>query len=199
LSPVRPLAAGELDEVVAVAARAFWPDPLLGFFSRGLLHEHRHSTKFFQADLRDRRAYAEVSVVERDGRIGAVACWAPPGSLPRSPVQRARTTLRASRVLVNSRNRAKAVRLLDAVERRHPTEPHWYLALLGTDPAYQGRGLGSELLAPVLARCDAEGLLAYTETQKEANVSWYARAGFTVADEVRLPGTPPVWLLRRDP
>ena len=59
--------------------------------------------------------------------------------------------------------------------------------------------LATALLAPVLARCDEDGDFAYLETQKEANVAWYARAGFTVVDEIRLEATPPVWCLRRGP
>ena len=35
---------------------------------------------------------------------------------------------------------------------------HWYLVLLGVDPPRQGGGIGSALLAPVLARAD-EGKL----------------------------------------
>ena len=85
------------------------------------------------------------------------------------------------------------------VDRHHPRQPHWYLALLATDPAVQGRGIGSALLAPVLERCDRDQTVAFTETQKEANVSWYARAGFDVTREIRLPGTPTVWCLLRQP
>ncbi|MCU1375261.1 MAG: GCN5-related N-acetyltransferase, partial [Actinomycetia bacterium] len=70
---------------------------------------------------------------------------------------------------------------------------------LATDPTVQGRGIGSALLAPVLEECDRDGLPAYLETQKEANVSWYGRAGFVLRDEIRLPATPPVWCLWREP
>jgi len=102
-------------------------------------------------------------------------------------------------VLARGRHRLKAFRLLLEVDRHHPHEPHWYLSLLATDPTVQGRGLGTALLAPVLERCDRDGVVACTETQKEANVSWYARAGFAVTHEVRLPDTPVVWCLRREP
>jgi GNAT superfamily N-acetyltransferase len=97
------------------------------------------------------------------------------------------------------RNRRRAAALLQEVERRHPSETHWYLALLATDPGVQGRGIGTALLQPVLARCDTAGIPAYTETQKEENVSWYHRAGFNVIDEVRLPDMPPIWRIWRDP
>jgi len=57
----------------------------------------------------------------------------------------------------------------------------------------------AEVLAVTARAFDRDGMVAYTETQKEANVSWYARAGFGVTHEVRLPGTPTVWCLRREP
>ncbi len=196
---IRPLGADEFDEAAAVLSRAFWPDPLIGHFSRDRLHEHRRGPSFFAADLADLRQYAEITVGERGGRIAALAAWAPPGSVPRSAAQQARLGIRMLPVILRMRNRTKATKLLLEVDRRHPREPHWYLALLGTDPAATGRGLATALLAPVLARCDQDGDFAYVETQKEANVAWYARAGFTVCDEIRLEATPPVWCLRREP
>ena len=69
--------------------------------------------------------------------------------------------------------------------RVHPHEPHWYLAVLGTDPSFQRTGAGTALLEPVLARVDAEGLPAYLETQKEANLAWYGRFGFDVVERAR--------------
>ncbi len=54
----------------------------------------------------------------------------------------------------------------------------------------QGRGVGTALLAPVLAQCDRTEAIAYTETQKEEHASWYARSGFAAVDEVRLAGSP---------
>lgn len=196
---IRRLDEDGYDEATAMLSRAFWPDPLIGFFSRGHLHEHRFGPLFFAADLADLRRYAEISVAEHDGRLGALAAWVPPGALPRTGWKRIRRDLRAAPVLLRAHHRAKATRLLAEVDRRHPKEPHWYLALLGTDPAATGRGLATALLAPVLDRCDEDGDFAYLETQKEANVAWYARSGFTVCAEIELEGTPKVWCLRRDP
>jgi GNAT superfamily N-acetyltransferase len=187
-------------EILAVTARAFWHDPLFDFFTRDLLHEYvllPHVFRLYFKDLLPGRS--EVWVGEHDGRPRGVAGWLPPDGLPRSAAQEVQRATRAARLLARVRNRAKAARLLLEVDRRHPSEPHWYLAILATDPSVQGRGTGSALLAPVLERCDREGVVAYTETQKQVNVSWYARAGFNVIDEVRLPETPTVWCLRREP
>ena len=200
IGPVaRPLAEGETEEAIAVCARAFWPDPLLGFFARDRLHEYRTLPRFFEVDIRDRRKYSDLLVADHDGRIGALAMWCPPGSLPRPAGEQLVSLVRASRLLVGSRHKVKATKLLIEVEKRHPDTPHWYLALLGTDPAAQGRGLAGALLAPVLARCDEEGVPAYLETQKAANVAWYAGHGFREVGTVDLPGCPTVWLLDRQP
>ena len=199
LEPVRRLRDDELGEAIAVASRAFWPDPLLGYFARNLLREYELAPTFFGAALRDRLAYSEVSVVDHGGRIGGLAQWVPPGELPRSGFEQARSLLRFLPLMFRAQHRRSAVRLLSEVERRHPHERHWYLALLGTDPAAQGRGVGSALLAPVLARCDEDGVPAYLETQKASNVAWYARHGFEETGAIELKNTPKVWLLTRQP
>jgi ribosomal protein S18 acetylase RimI-like enzyme len=87
-----------------------------------------------------------------------------------------------------------------ALERRHPAEPlHYYLAVLGTDPDQQGRGLGSRVMRPVLDQCDSDGLGAYLESSKERNIDFYARHGFRVLEEVRLLRGPSMWKMWRDP
>lgn len=180
--------------------RAFWPDPLFGFFSRDLLHEYRLLPALFGAALHDLDGpLATTLVALHGGRPRAVGGWLGPGGFPRSAREEAVRSVRMVQVIGRARNHAVALRLLREVDRQHPHEPHWYLALLATDPIVQGRGFGTALLAPILERCDREGLPAYLETQKESNVAWYARSGFRVSEEVRLPGAPPVWCLRREP
>jgi GNAT superfamily N-acetyltransferase len=84
------------------------------------------------------------------------------------------------------------------VETAHPHRPpHFYLAVLGTDPSRQGHGIGSALLQPVLDLCDRDGVPVYLESSKESNVAFYARHGFRVTAEVRLPKGPPMWPMWR--
>ena len=56
------------------------------------------------------------------------------------------------------------VAVIEQMGQHHPPEPHWYLPLIGVDPARQGQGLGAALMRPVLAKCDAAGLPAYLES-----------------------------------
>jgi GNAT superfamily N-acetyltransferase len=93
-----------------------------------------------------------------------------------------------------------AVRLVQLVESRHPRSPHYYLGGLGTDPAFQGKGLGSAVLGPVLDICDRDGLPAYLESSKESNIPFYKRHGFELTDEVSVPdGSVKLWLMWREP
>jgi ribosomal protein S18 acetylase RimI-like enzyme len=75
------------------------------------------------------------------------------------------------------------------LRRRLAPSPHWYLAVLGVDPAFQGKGYASRLLRPILARLDSEKLLAYLETSVEDYVAMYRHFGFEVAEEGVLPGS----------
>jgi ribosomal protein S18 acetylase RimI-like enzyme len=73
----------------------------------------------------------------------------------------------------------------------HPVEPHWYLPMIGVDPAHQGRGLGAALLTHTLRLCDRDHRPAYLESTNPRNVALYERHGFRVMDRVQVGGSPP--------
>jgi ribosomal protein S18 acetylase RimI-like enzyme len=88
----------------------------------------------------------------------------------------------------------------EKLERSHPkTPPHYYLAILGTDPSAQGQGLGSRVLRAVLDQCDRDGVGAFLESSKESNIAFYARHGFRVTEEIKLLRGPRMWKMWRDP
>jgi GNAT superfamily N-acetyltransferase len=88
--------------------------------------------------------------------------------------------------------------VFEALQRRHPLEPHAYLGLLGVDPPAQGRGLGGALLEAWLERVDAGALPATLETDRRENLRFYGRAGFVVVEQLDVVGAH-VWCLRRAP
>jgi predicted N-acetyltransferase YhbS len=92
-----------------------------------------------------------------------------------------------------------ALKTLSVIEKAHPKEPHYYLAILGTRPDRQSRGTGSALMRPVLEKCDADGIPAYLESSKEQNIAFYARFGFEVTGEIQLPNGPTLWPMWRNP
>jgi ribosomal protein S18 acetylase RimI-like enzyme len=78
---------------------------------------------------------------------------------------------------------------LDSLHARLAPFKHMYLASLGVDPNFQGKGYAGRLLRHMLTRMDTAGLPGYLETLEEQNVRLYEHFGFTVVDESTIPGT----------
>lgn len=76
---------------------------------------------------------------------------------------------------------------LSSVEPYHKTDvpvDHWYVLVVGVDPAAQGRGIGGALLTPIIERADRDGLPCYLETAQPANIGFYQHLGFRVLRDV---------------
>ena len=76
------------------------------------------------------------------------------------------------------------------LQRRRPLVPHWYLAVLGVDPAFQGRGLGRRLVDAFVEIARADRVPAYLECDRDESVAFYRRQGFVVRGTVCVHGVP---------
>lgn len=193
---VRRAADTDVDAVGAMLARAFDDDPISEYLLPSARRRPQGLCAFFGSQIRlDYLPHGEVYTTE--DRAGA-ALWAPPGKPTLKGLRALAAVLPVAPYVVGA-TLIRSLRFLTRLEAIHPREPHWYLAVLGTDPARQGQGVGSALLQPVLTRCDAEGERAYLESSKEKNIPFYRRHGFEVTRELRLDGSPPLWTMWRDP
>ena len=130
--------------------------------------------------------------------IGAAALWDPPNRWKQS----AREQLAMLPSVIRTFGyRAVAARdVIELMNRHHPEEPHWYLAVIGSDPIVRGKGFGQALMRSRLDRVDAEHAPAYLESSKAENVPYYERFGFDVIGEVVVPdGGPTLWPMWRKP
>jgi len=175
---------------------AFHDDPVMQWlFGDQPPRPMRYTRSFFT--IEGRRHLQHRTVYTADGHPGA-AYWDPPGHWKTSPMDIVRLTPVMARGI--GRRTVKALQGLSRMEAAHAEHPdHYYLAVLGTRPDRQGEGIGSALMAPVLATCDAEGIGAYLESSKESNIPFYARHGFEVVGEVTFPSGPTIWPMWRDP
>ena len=105
----------------------------------------------------------------------------------------------ARMLFVLRRRSLRGLRAASAVEAQHFAQPHWYLAVLGTAPEHQGRGVSAAVMDPILRRCDAAGVPAYLESSNVVNIPLYERRGFRVTGEIVLPGGPTIWPMLRQP
>jgi ribosomal protein S18 acetylase RimI-like enzyme len=77
---------------------------------------------------------------------------------------------------------------------------HWYLAVLGVCPQFQGKGYASRVVKPMLDRLDAQKLPGYVETSIPEYVGIYQHFGFEVLKETALPGShSKMWAMLRKP
>src|SRR5262245_18548049 len=81
----------------------------------------------------------------------------------------------------------------------HPSEPHWYLPLIGVDPSQQGRGYGSALMEHALVQCDRDKKLAYLESSNPRNITLHQRHGFELLGTIRVGTSPPICPMLRKP
>ena len=128
--------------------------------------------------------------------LGA-ALWFPPGTLELS--RRERFAEIASLLPEGIDSLGRGRRWDELLGRHHPREPHWYLQTLAVAPEAQRGGVGTALIEPGLTRADADGVGAFLETQREANIPYYERFGFGLTEEISLPDSPPLWLMWREP
>ena len=187
---VRLATHDDIPAITEALVDAFADDPLAVWAMPSNRRRPAQSRRFYVQRLRT--LLAEEMVFCDDARTGA-ALWAPHDRWRTSVAELARMriwTRRSPVFLAGARQ----------MEERHPEEPHYYLNILGVSPDAQGQGLGSQLLAPMLERCDREGVPAYLESSKERNLAFYGRHGFRVTGEMRFPrGGPPLWFMWRDP
>ncbi len=192
---VHPVTPNDQDEVAGSLARAFVDDPVWKWLTAGRHDRFAElSHDFFSVTIRHHIHLGGAWASEGNG---AGALWAPPNAWRTKPLE-IMGLLRPSIRLFGTRT-PTALSVLSSMEKKHPREPHWYLAVLGTDPQHQGKGHGSAVLQPVLDRCDLEGVPAYLESSKEANVPFYERHGFQVTGTHDFPKGPRIWLMWRDP
>ena len=157
----------QIETAGRLLTRAFFQD---SFF----LYILQDSDTRFQALEYYARAYVHASylvggVYTTAVPVNGIAVWGVPGC-PITPEHRSRGGLDGLLEAFGTKAYQRYQHMVDffgaLIERDIPS-PHWYLSILGVDPDHQGKGLGGELLKPVLAQADAQGLPCYLETLEE--------------------------------
>jgi GNAT superfamily N-acetyltransferase len=183
-----------------VLARAFDDDPVFRHLYPTTRRRRRSCRSFLGAVARDGLAFGEVWAALDGGRVVGTAGWLPEGAYPPTRWRAARQLVASWPALLTQHTFRDGLRYLTETEKLHPKVPHWYLAVIGIEPARQGEGLGGKLLDVVLDRLDTNGVPAYLETSTQGNVAWYRHHGFELQQEVRpAPEGPPIWTMWREP
>ena len=178
--------AGAIDALIL----AFSTDPM----ARWSLPDPRKYLAAFPSIARafGGSAFARGTSYIADGFTGT-ALWLPPGVGPDEE-----TLLRVLNENAGDDIKEDMPRIFEQMQKFHPTEPHWYLPMIGVDPANQGAGIGSALMTEALKSVDRDGLIAYLESSNPKNVSLYERHGFEIIGEIQSGNSPVIRpMLRR--
>ncbi len=196
---IGPLPVREDERAVRMLARAFRDNPLdvavIGGRERERLRAVAWGMRTTLASARQASATRILAAFE-PGRTGPVGILVgiPSAALPLPPAPlwlQLRSTLGQG-----LRVGRRWATVFHTLESQQPRDPHWYLSLVGVDPPHCGLGIGRALLQSWLASIDPDGLPSYLETDREANLAFYAKAGFEVVSRLEVLGTP-VWCMRR--
>lgn len=173
-------------------ARAFSDDPLICFFLPNEGERPQKMPRLFWLLFKLGLPHGACDVTTG---CESVALWRPPNKW-HIPFHQYITHGVQFHSVFGTKNGLRVMFAMDHIESRHPKEPHFYLQVIGTDPAKQGEGFGGVVMRRQLAVADARGLPAYLESSKETNIPIYQSFGFELTGEIKLPDGPtlyPMW------
>jgi ribosomal protein S18 acetylase RimI-like enzyme len=188
---IRTVGAGDEDRAIATIVLAFAADPIARWtWPRS--HDYLASMPEFVRAFAG-KAFASGNAWCTDECTGA-ALWLPPGL---APDEEKLAELMQNTVAPSVLGDIAAG--FEQMTKYRPHEPHWYLPLVGVDPAHQGKGHGDALMAHVLARCDRQRMSAYLESTNPRNMSLYLRHGFAPLGTIKIGSAPPLVPMVRRP
>lgn len=188
---IKTAAASDAEAVIASMVLAFSADPATRWVFNDPQQYLRHFPSFVRAF--GGNAFAHESAYYVDGYRGA-ALWLPPGVHPDED-----TLIPLLQHATAASVQHDLFAVLEQIERYHPSEPHWYLPLIGVDLPYQGQGYGSALLKHALIPCDRDQICAYLESSDPKNIPFYERHGFELQGTIQVGTSPPFFPLLRKP
>ena len=196
---VRKAEKAQISEVAHTLGRAFFEDPVTTWIVPDAGRRAKALPVMFAAIARRQfLGDAGVQIAVDNAEIGAAALWSSPGHWRTGRL----TELRMLPALIRAfgSDGARGKRVGELMKKHHPDEPHWYLAMIGSDPTFRGQGFAHALLTERLAQVDAEHAPAYLESSNPDNVPYYQRFGFEVTGELVVPdGGPTLWAMWRKP
>lgn len=195
----RPARKDDIRELSSTLARAFYDDPVMMWLLPKQQARTAKLRRLFATMTRHHHLARGGVEVACDGvAIGAAALWDPPNQWQET--WRGQLMMSPTFIRVFGLRSAQGQAVQELMKRVHPEEPHWYLAVIGSDPTVRGKGFGQVLMESRLRRVDAEHAPAYLESTKQENIGYYQRYGFEVTGEIVLPdGGPTMWPMWRLP
>ena len=179
----------DLSRLARVAADAYRDYPLHNWFTKGK-YDAVASELLMQISL---KTMTEDAVIYADSEeINGFAAWLPFGftgnkALPFLMNGGLKLFFRTGFGLIGRLSAYESYAM--NLKKEFTDHYDWYLFNLSIKKDAQGKGIASKLMRPMLQFCDDERMVAYLETNKEANVGLYQHYGFDLMKEELIPKT----------
>ena len=177
----------DLDHLAEVSADAYQDYPLHNWFTNGK-YDKKASKLLMQVSL---RTMTEDAIIYADSEeMNGFAVWLPFGFTGNKTFP---FLFNGGLKLIFHSGLGLIGRLLTYekyamnLKKEFTDNYDWYLFNLSIKKDAQGKGLASKLMRPMLQFCDDEKMVAYLETNKEANVGLYKHYGFELKKEELIP------------
>lgn len=184
----------DAEQAVGCLVAAFSDDPITKFLLQPGPNYSERLTRFFSLLVRARIALSMPVLVARDTPEVHGAAMGNTATPPPWPSDFEQEWSDLEKAFPGFNDRAE---IYDEIAKKYaPPVPHYYLGVIGTNPAMHGRGIGAQLLRSFcdLSACDPLSGGVYLETANPLNVRFYERAGFAVAGQGKL-GTATLWCM----
>jgi ribosomal protein S18 acetylase RimI-like enzyme len=192
--PIESASKSEVRQIASLLAESLFHDPLECWLFPDERSRLATSERMFRRLLRAKVADGLVRVIRNaDNQVASVAVWTPPH--PPAPSRWEHYAESFFMRWTYGKRIHEVRRGFTALATRHPNVPYWYLQALATRVEWRGQGHARCLLDEKFREADSQGVLTALETSLPANVAYYEKLGFQVADELMLAPGLPVWLM----
>jgi ribosomal protein S18 acetylase RimI-like enzyme len=181
---VRAAEAADIPAITETICAAFHDDPTWSWAFRDEARRQARYQAWWGLLVREAMRFERPAVTVTDG-VEAAAVWIPPGESELSSECESGVPALLRELIGDDAD--QVLELLDRFEEARPSEPHYYLTLLGVRNDYRGQGIGMTLLANNLERSNSEGVPAYLESSNAANDHRYEALGFRRIGEFTTP------------
>jgi ribosomal protein S18 acetylase RimI-like enzyme len=179
----------EVDRAIATLVLAFGADPIARWMYDDPNQYLHYIPRLFRALG---TSSFEAGAAHRTSDGLGVSLWLPPGvhgdDGPLEVVIAESTA---------GERQAEVAAVFERTEHYRPTEPHWYLSLIGVEASHRNKGCGTALLEHGLRQCDRDHRPAYLWSSNPQNVSFYQRHGFEIAGTIQVGSSPPLFPMLR--
>ncbi len=203
MQEVRRIGKDRAGEASSTLADAFKDDPLFVWLRTGAETKKKSDQPWWETIIKNLPPFTQVHSM---GDISAVSLWFTSEELSKQIQQQNKMKIQPADVTQNDEIATLSyehfglnAEIFLALKEKTPKEAHWYLAAIGTQQKCFGQGKGTKLLQAMTKQLDEEGLPAYLEASTKKSAALYLRHGFEHIEEVSLMGSPPLYLMWRDP